>query len=101
MTYVATNIQNDRVLVKLDTDRLDAANAVDVKAEILSTVKKSNSTRLIVDMGPVTFIDSSGLGALVSVRKNIPETWEMDLRNTTGFVQKVLKLTKMDRVFSI
>lgn len=101
MAYVSKNMQTDGLLVKINADRLDAANGPDVKSEILASVASTNGDRLIIDMSPITFIDSSGLGALVSVKKNIPENYNVELINTSDFVQKVLRLTKMDRVFTI
>jgi anti-sigma B factor antagonist len=45
--------------------RLDAASAPDVKAFVQRMVGEG-WTRLIFDLGQVSFIDSSGLGALIA-----------------------------------
>lgn len=101
MAHVSASQGHDSLVLKLNAERLDASIATDLKSEMLACVKSGTSNHVIVDLGTVTFMDSSGLGALVSVRKNIPKEHDMELRNTTEFVAKVLELTKMDRVFSI
>lgn len=101
MNLISAINQNNSVLIKLNATRLDATIATDLKSEILTCVNSGAVNHVIIDLGSVTFMDSSGLGALVSVRKNIPRGHDIEIRNTTEFVSKVMKLTKMDRVFSI
>lgn len=101
MAYVSANQGHDSIVLKVNAERLDATIATDLKSEMLASVKSASSNRVVVDLGSVTFMDSSGLGALVSVRKNIPKDHSMELQHTTEFVTKVLQLTKMDRVFSV
>ena len=100
MALVSANREHNSVNIHLGLERLDASNAATVKSEILSNTTITNMDVLIIDLGTVTFMDSSGLGALVSVRKNIPDGCEMKLCNTNDFVAKILKLTRMDRVFT-
>ncbi len=56
---------------------------------------------VIIDMEKVSFVDSSGLGTLVAIRKHIGPDRDMCLRNTAPFVTKVLHLTKLDTVFTL
>lgn len=101
MSYVSTNRENNSVVLKLNTERLDAAIASNMKSEMLDCLASNSAKRVVVDLGSVTFVDSSGLGALVSVRKNIPPDHDMEIRNMNEFVGKVFTLTKMDRVFKV
>ncbi len=84
----------------LNFEKLDAAVAKRLKQEMLSSIQGETVGTLTVDMCNVSFIDSSGLGALVSVRKHLPAEATMRIENTNDFIGKVLVLTKMDRVFS-
>ena len=84
----------------LNTRRLDISNSDEIKLGMLSAVEGSEGT-VTVDLCNVEFIDSCGLSALVSVRKQMRDDREMSLKNTNEFVTKVVKMTKLDQVFKI
>jgi anti-sigma B factor antagonist len=78
--------------------RLDLACAAEVKQALLETVAAGHS-RLVVDLGEVSFIDSSGLGALVGGLK-AARLAGGDLRLARPGAQAlvILELTTLDRV---
>lgn len=47
---------------------LDAATAATLQARLADTVERAEG-RIVIDLTEVPFVDSSGLGALVAVRK--------------------------------
>lgn len=54
-------------------------------------------TRIIVDFQGVTYIDSSGIGALLSIYKTIKQkNSKIMFLNIKGPVKKVIELTKLD-----
>jgi anti-sigma B factor antagonist len=55
--------------------------------------------RLILDLGRVEFVDSSGLGALISALKRARQGGgDLRIADVTEQVRTVLKLTNLDRV---
>ena len=60
---------NGKSLLSLNEERLDAQNAGELKDYLLQAME-NGATALIIDLSKVGFIDSSGLGALVSGLKN-------------------------------
>jgi anti-sigma B factor antagonist len=57
----------------------------------------ADPTRLALDLGDVTFCDSSGLGALLDIRRAAGEAGvEMVLQNVPPPVARVLDLTDVD-----
>ena len=56
---------------------------------------------MVLDLSHVDFIDSSCLGALVSILKSVSGQGELVLCSVNGTIQNLFKLTRMDRVFSI
>lgn len=84
-------------MVKLD-GRLDLLAAMDVKQRLSDSVK-DGSRHLVVDLGEVSFLDSSGLGALISGLK-AARLAGGDLRIACAGAQPrlVLELTTLDRV---
>ncbi|MBF9197846.1 STAS domain-containing protein [Microvirga terrestris] len=85
-------------LIRL-SGRLDAAAAPHVLARLMGALTEGQS-RLAVDLSEVSFIDSTGLGTLVSVLKAARKA-EGDLRliAPSPQAQRLLRLTTLDRVF--
>ncbi len=93
--------RNGAVLeVTVMENRIDAACAIQFK-ERMREVTETPSDRVLLDLSQVMFLDSSGLGAVVAVRKHLGEGRPLDLTGLTPTVQKVFRLTRMDTVFTI
>lgn len=93
--------QHDGVaVVLLKDDRLDAAVAVQFKDAIRRETDGLDGP-VVLDMSRVTFMDSSGLGAVVAVMKLLGQRERLHLAGLQPMVDKVLRLTRMDRVFTI
>lgn len=59
-------------------------------------------TRLVVDLGQVKFIDSFGLGALVSALRVVRSAGgDLKLAHVPASVESVLRLTRLNSVFDI
>jgi anti-anti-sigma factor len=57
---------------------------------------------VIVDLAAVTFLDSTGIGALVRIRNAARESGKsLALRNPSDSVMRVLKITGLHTVFAI
>jgi anti-sigma B factor antagonist len=62
----------------------------------------SGAETLLIDLKGITFVDSSGLGALVSVLKKVRSTdREMYVCSINDQVRMLFELTSMDQVFKI
>ncbi len=60
------------------------------------------TTVLDVDMRETTFVDSSGLGGLISLNKNMASRGGIvRLVNPAANVQQLLELTRIHRIFEI
>lgn len=70
VTVEAETIHSVRVL-RLDVQAIDAQNYQDVKARIRDLV--GDSRRVVLDFGPVRFVDSAGLGVLLSLFRLVNE----------------------------
>ena len=93
---------NDTAVVQVPT-RLSVLEAVAFKQTCQElTLKSETLKQIIIDFKETTFMDSSGLGALVSNFKIAQEKGiEFILQNVTPKVMAVLNLTGLDKVFSI
>ncbi|MFL6692018.1 MAG: STAS domain-containing protein [Ramlibacter sp.] len=80
--------------------RLDASVAPAFKAQVVDLVQ-AGERRLVIDLAPLDFLDSSGLGALVSILKALGSQGSMAVCGARGGVLSLFKLTRMDKVFAI
>jgi len=56
---------------------------------------------VILDLGKVDFIDSSGLGAIVAAMKHLGNERRLHLAGLLPNVDRVFRLTRMDTIFPI
>lgn len=90
----------DITVVRPGIERLTAANATGFKNEVVALIDAGNS-QIVVDFSSVTFLDSSGLGALVGVLKKIGHRGDLLVCGLSGDVHQMFRVCRMDRVFPI
>jgi anti-sigma B factor antagonist len=82
-------------------ERLDAHNSEELKVE-MNRLFESGTKDLLVDLKEVRFIDSSGLGVLVSGFKNAAtRQGSIKLCGLQTQVKSMFELTRLQRVFDI
>ncbi len=91
---------NGVITVTVQENRIDAASALQFK-ERMREMTQGPSARVILDLGQVQFLDSSGLGAVVAVMKLLAPDRKLELSSLTTTVEKVFRLTRMDTIFTI
>jgi len=80
------------------TGRLNMVAAPAFKDLVEETVA-AGQVRIVVDLGEVTFIDSSGLGALIAGLKTARQAGgDLRIADIPEQVMTVLRLTNLDRV---
>ena len=96
-----TEEKNSVVIITVREERLDAHNSGDLKIE-MQKIFEDGKKNLLVEMKEVRFIDSSGLGALVSGFKNATSHHgNMKLASLQPQVKSMFELTRLHRVFEI
>ena len=88
------------LVVTVGEPRIDAATAVQFKDEMRRIID-DEAERVLLDMGAVDLIDSSGLGAVVSVMKLLGAERRLELAALSPKVHTVFRLTRMDAVITI
>lgn len=82
--------------------RLDATTKIDVKNVLQQLLEKGPQPKIVLDLGQVRFIDSSGLAALVSgLRLAREKGGNIALCDVQPQAHTVFHLTMLDRIFSI
>jgi anti-sigma B factor antagonist len=90
----------DLLIVRVMEDRIDAASAITFKERMRELIQ-TPLPRVLLDMSGVNFLDSSGLGAIVSVMKLMGEGRKLELASLTPTVDKVFRLTRMNAFLTI
>lgn len=99
MSLASKDINQTRIIT-VGAERIDAAVAIQFK-EDMRQITRQAPARVVLDLTQVDFIDSSGLGAIVSAMKQLPSACRMDLAGLSPTVSKVFRLTRMDTVFHL
>ena len=97
------NIQNkdSQTTVVSGLLELVAANAAQVRDEIRAALPVT-TIYLDVDLSALTFLDSSGLGTLISLHKTLrSRNGTVRLIKPAPNVQQILELTRLHRVFEV
>ncbi len=87
------------LVVKILDRRLDAHGAPDLKARVGNEIGKG-AARIVLDLTDVEFVDSTGLGAILSILKRLPGQ-TLVLAGCRPPIVELLKLTRLDRVFKL
>lgn len=88
-------------LIEVREERLDAHNSGELKTQMLNLFEEGRNN-LVIDLQEVRFVDSSGLGALVSGFKNASaRSGNLKLCGLQPQVRSMFELTRLHRVFEI
>lgn len=81
--------------------QLIVANRQELK-QVIQDALESGARKLVLDFGATAYIDSSGLGALVSINKRVREAGgELRLAGLNEDLRSLFELTKLDTLFAI
>ncbi len=100
--------------IKATTRQVNGVTVVDVSGPITlgegsSTLREtvhgllnSGQKKILLNLGDVTYIDSSGIGELVNGFTTVTgQGGQLKLLNLTKKVQALLRITRLDRVFDV
>lgn len=79
-------------------ERLDASIAYEFKDKMASYIEEGQYLIVLI-ISEVEYIDSSGLGAIVSSLKMLGDKGDIVICGTKDKVMRMFKLTRMDKVF--
>jgi anti-sigma B factor antagonist len=87
-------------VVTVPVEELDAGNTGEFKRDVAPVLEAS--TKVVLDLGRVRFMDSSGLGALLSCLRKLNERGgDLKLCAISKPVRTVIELVRMHRIFDI
>jgi len=96
------SIKKDSEIVVVDVEgQLIVGNRQELKQKVLDALE-GGAKKFVIDFSRTGYIDSSGLGVLVSLSKKIREQGgDLRLAGLNEDLQTLFELTKLDTLFSI
>ena len=102
MSMKASNRQLDGVTVVDMSGRITLGEGSVILRDTIRDLIGKGQKRILLNLGDVTYIDSSGIGELVSAFTAVRrEGGELKLLNLTKKVHDLLQITKLYTVFDI
>jgi len=90
----------DRTILVLSDQLVDADRAAFER--VVAQVVGSGARTIEVDFAGLTYMDSAGLGLLLTLREQAEKSRaQVVLTNPTGAVREILELARFDTLFSI
>lgn len=93
--------ENNTAVIKINVEKLNAANASELKAELV-LLNKNNVNKIIIDLSKTKYCDSSGLSALLVANRLCKDTnGKFALCGLQVNVEKLIAIAQLDRVLTI
>ena len=100
MNFVVNEKDGDKVVITTP-ERFTVEFATEFK-ELLNSMVKKEKYKFIVDLSATKYMDSSGLGAIVSrIAATRANQGDIRLANPSKFVEELLDLTQLIRILKI
>jgi anti-sigma B factor antagonist len=102
LVHLSTEPNPDGPAVLVVSGEVDLAVAEELRTAAEAAAASSAGRGVVFDLSAVTFLDSTGLGALVSVRNSVVESGApVVVRHPSASVMKVFKITGLADVFDV
>lgn len=90
----------DVLVVQPVVKRIDSASAAEFKGMMVDHINAGNM-KIVLNLTDVDFIDSTGLGMIVSTLKSLGNGGAMAICCLSDIVKSLFTLTRMNRLFDI
>lgn len=93
-------LKDNIVVITLGTERLDALSITDFKDKILDILTSQEVEKVVLDLHQLNFIDSSGLGAFLSILRLLnTKGGQLKLAALKKPVKAIFELVSMHKIF--
>ena len=100
MKLIVNQVSDSTAIVSFPVQSLDAGNVKAFRDAMLPVTASWNV--VVIDMGPLNFVDSSGLGAFLSCLRSMNgKGGQLRLFSMTKPVKALFELVRMHRIFAI
>lgn len=102
MSFTVTSHQNGEAAVVVASGKLTMGEGTSALRTKIREMVAGGSRRIVLDLGGVPYMDSSGMGELIGAHTTVTTAGgEIKLLNLAKHVHDLLKLTKLYTVFEV
>lgn len=95
-------IQDQVLVITPLEEKIDAMNASAFKETALDLIRKTELSKLVLDLGHVQFIDSSGLGTFFSLQRKLSQQGGgLKLANLNKNIHAMFEIVSINRILDI
>jgi anti-sigma B factor antagonist len=95
---IETKSEAGSLVLLLRDDHLGADVAAEFKRQVMGQLLAGVRV-VLMDISQVTFIDSTGLGALVAIRKRLGDGGVLAICGAQPLMLELFQLTRLDKIF--
>ena len=97
---IRKSIENGHLILFVEDGYIDLSNSTKFR-KYLDGTNDTNIKSLILDLTNVTYVDSTGLGALTNFHQGIQSRQNLSIVNANEQLGTTLRVTKIDQVIPI
>jgi anti-sigma B factor antagonist len=102
MDFVMTFEEMKKLFVIKISGDIDAYHSATFKQKVMEHIENTEKKYLVLDMSDVAYIDSAGLGSIVSLIKESKKAEkEIVLVSLKKQIKKIFEMTKLDKIIRI
>lgn len=95
-------VEKNILVIVPQGNHLDAKNASEFKEAVVNLIGDNSANNVVLDLSPLKFIDSSGLGCLLSILRLLhTRGGELKLAALDKTVRTMFEIVSMHKVFDI
>lgn len=95
------DFKNDENLIFYLSGDIDINNVEDFKEKVFN-IYEVNKNNIVLDLKDLNYIDSTGLGAIMSIYKKAKDdSNELTILNPKKNIKKLFMITELDTVFNM
>ncbi|GAB4235186.1 MAG: hypothetical protein Tsb0034_09220 [Ekhidna sp.] len=99
MEFKVDNYENYSIAT-ISEEKVDSTLSPELKSEFMK-IAQDGVKNLIVNMGDVKYVDSSGLSALLVGNRSFTEEGAFVLFNVSDHVKKLISISQLDKVMTV
>jgi len=101
MNLDCSTTQSGEKIIKLRGE-MDAGGCTHIRPEIENLINTKNCSNMVLDLGQVSFLDSSGVGLIVFLYKRLKtQGCSLEVHSVQGQPQELIELLRIDKVIPV